>query len=181
MMGSRSGTGQLVFQPGGRGSSATASGTGIGAGALGAGATAGALGVGRAASSRAASRGPGDRPATPISPVSPGAVTDDSHGLYNVGLAPPLTYPYGVGGPGSASSHGTPSLSGADAASITAAYRAALSSPNFGADLHEGFTPPDEEDMRGAEEIMQRELGREGTQLRGVPGGMASVQRGELP
>lgn len=65
-----------------------------------------------------------------------------------------------------------PSLSGADAASISAAYRAALSHPNFEGTPPEGSTP-EEEAGRGkrGEEVMQRELEAEGMVVRGVKGG----------
>lgn len=161
---------------------------------------AGAL-AGAGVAGRERARGSSD----PHSPTSPyGTATDDSHSLQQhvggVGGGPaggrmlsPSPHMAFVPGPRSVSSSshqpgggGQPSirphpsfatspLSETDAASISAAYRSALSHPEFNApalplDLaDEGDSPPTDEDDGG--ERMRRELEREGIGLRGVPGG----------
>jgi len=63
-------------------------------------------------------------------------------------------------------------LTGADAASISAAYRSALSHPNFEEATPEGSTPEDEGAGGNAgAEMLQRELKAEGMVVRGVKGG----------
>lgn len=100
-----------------------------------------------------------------FSPHSP-QTTDYSHS----------NIPYGGGNihhsPAPPSSVGNaPSLSGADAASISAAYRAALSQPNFD-QSPEGNTPEDEDVRDGGQEVLRRELERQGVKVQGVKGGV---------
>lgn len=63
-------------------------------------------------------------------------------------------------------------MTGADAASISAAYRSALSHPNFEEASPEGSTPEDEgAGGKAGAEVLQRELEAEGMVVRGVKGG----------
>lgn len=64
----------------------------------------------------------------------------------------------------------TSPLSPEDALTISQAYRQALSQPTFFHD-GEGETPPtdDETPGKGADEVLRRELAKEGTLLRNVP------------
>jgi hypothetical protein len=85
--------------------------------------------------------------------------------------------PYGhhSSSPNPNTSINAPSLSGQDAASISAAYRAALSEPNFDEPSPEDGNTPDETEgvgRGGGDEVLRRELERQGVKVQGVKGGM---------
>lgn len=136
--------------------------------------TAGVAGAGASGSDHAAANREGA-----ISPVSPqDTVSSHQHQQFSQFSSPasPGSNPFAS----SAGAGNTPSLTGADAASISAAYRSALAHPNFEGTPPEGSTP-EEEGGRGGkgEEVLQRELQAEGMVVRGVKGGTGTVRDGD--
>ncbi|KAL7410464.1 hypothetical protein BDY24DRAFT_418005 [Mrakia frigida] len=132
------------------------------------GVTTGAAGLGAAAGSSS------DQPDRAVSPSSPQTTASSHQNPQYAQFAPSSpTNPFNsTASQASGGGQNAPSLTGADAASISAAYRSALSHPNFEEASPEGSTPEDEgAGGKAGAEVLQRELEAEGMVVRGVKGG----------